>query len=560
MNSFQVLEADVLVIGGAVAATRAAVAAYDEGASVILADKGILGKSGAGPVAYSVTAALGGQPPDSLETFFQDMVKSGQGLNNQRLVRTFVEDVAQGRVLELERYGIVFAREPDGTLSLRQMGGHSHPRDVASFHAASMVNVLVSEVMRRDIKVLSETGITRLLIDQGRVVGAVGLNKKTGDMVVFRAKSTVLTAGGAGQAWGPGETSGYTTTLLEITSDSYALAYQVGAELIDMEFVQFIPALACPEVYKGVLVGEPAALDAKLYNAKHERFMERYAPERMERSTKDVLCISFAKEVKEGRGTPHGGVWVDYSNATEDAMRIFPIPFKEMGIDYKKDWVEIMPSAHYFMGGARINERCETTIPGLYAAAEAASGLHGANRLAGCSTADCNVYGWRAGTYAARSAREMEKPGIDWEQVSEEGRRFTALLKSHEKRQGITPITLRRKIQALLWDNVGPLKNKAGLSAVLERLQEIRKEYETDIRLRDGSLSFNTELVEAIETSNMIETAEIITRASLLREESRGGHYREDFPQKDDTNWLKNIAVKKEGGEMRITTTPVVQA
>jgi fumarate reductase (CoM/CoB) subunit A len=487
------------------------------------------------------------------------MVKSGQGLNNRRLVKVFVEDVAQGRVLELEKFGIVFAREPDGKLSLRQMGGHSHPRDVASFHAASMVNVLVSEVMRRDIKVLSETGITRLITDQGRVVGAVGLNKKTGNMVVIRAKSTVLTAGGAGQAWGPGETSGYTTNLLEITADSYALAYQVGAELIDMEFVQFIPALAYPEAYKGVLVGEPAAHGAKLYNVKQERFMERYAPDRMERSTKDVLCISFAKEVKEGRGTPHGGVWVDYSNATEDSMRIFPIPFEEMGMDYKKDWVEIMPSTHYFMGGARINEKCETSVPGLYAAAEAASGLHGANRLAGCSTADCNVFGWRAGTYAAKSACEMEKPGIDWEQVKDEQSRFTALLKTHEKSDGMSPIKLRRKIQALLWDNVGVLRNKAGLSAALEKLQEIRNEYKSEIRLRDSSSRFNNELVEALETSNMIETAEMVARAALMREESRGGHYREDFPKLDDKKWLKNIAVKKEGGEMRVRTTPIVQ-
>jgi len=560
MNSFQVLEADVLVIGGAVTATRAAIAAYDEGASVILVDKGILGKSGAGPVAYSVTAALGGRSPDSLETFFEDIVKSGQGLNNRRLVRNFVEDIAQGRLLELEKFGIVFAREPNGKLSLRQMGGHSHPRDVASFHAASMVNVLVSEVMRRDIKVLSEIGITRLITDQGRAVGAIGLNKKTGDIFVFRAKSTVLTAGGAGQAWGPGETSGYTTTLLEITSDSYALAYQIGAELIDMEFVQFILAIAYPEAYKGVLLGEPAAHNAKLYNAKQERFMERYDPKRMERSTKDVLCIAIAKEVKEGRGTPHGGVWVDYSEATADSMRIFPEPFEEMGIDYKKNRVEVMPACHYFMGGVRINEKCETNIPGLYTAGEAAGGLHGANRLAGCSTADSNVFGWRAGTYAAESARKMQKPGIDWEQVGEEQRRFTTLLKTHEKSLGITPVKLRRKIQALLWDDVGPLRNKAGLSAAIEKLQEIKKEYENDIRLRDNSLRFNTEWVEAIEVSNMIESAEIITRAALMREESRGGHYREDFPKKDDNNWLKNISVKKEGGQMRITTIPIVQA
>jgi len=202
MNSFRVLESDVLVIGGGVTGTRAAVSAFDAGASVILADKGIVGKSGGGPVADSVTAALGGRPPDSLEIFFQDMIKSGQGLNNQRLVRAFVKDLYEGRLLELEKYGIVFARESDGTLSVRQMGGHSNKRDVASFHAASMVNVLVSEVMRRDIKVMSETGIIRLLTDQGRVVGAVGFNRKTGELVVFRAKSTVMTAGGGDRPGG----------------------------------------------------------------------------------------------------------------------------------------------------------------------------------------------------------------------------------------------------------------------------------------------------------------------------------------------------------------------
>lgn len=558
MDSFQVLETDVLVIGGGVTATRAAISAHDEGTKVVLVDKGIVGKSGGGPVAYSVTAALI-RPPDSEETFFQDMVKSGQGLNNQRLVRVFVKEVAQGGVLDLEKFGIVFARTPDGNLSLRQMGGHSHPRDVASFHAASMVNVLTSEVIRRNIKVMSEVMITRLLTEGGRVVGAIGLDKKTGDLVVYRGKTTVLTAGGAGQAYGPGEISGYTTNLMEITGDSYAMAYRIGAELIDMEFVQSILAIAYPEVYKGVLTGEPAAHNAKLYNLKKERFMERYDPVRMEKTTKDILASSIFREVKAGRGTPHGGAWMDFSEAPSDSLRIFPYPFEGMGIDPKKDWVEVMPAVHYFMGGLRINEKCETNIPGLYAAGEAAGGLHGANRLAGCSTADSNVFGRRAGEYAALEAQKMARPGIHWEEVAEEQGRVMTLFNSHGKSLGIAPTKLKRKIQALLWDDVGVLRNEAGLKGALEKLQQLRGEFENNIRLRQSSLRFNYELIEAMEVLNMIDVGEIVTRAALFRNETRGGHYREDYPNRDDQNWLKTIVVKREGDGMKLATIPVVE-
>ncbi len=558
MNSFEVYETDVLVIGGGVTATRASISAHDEGARVILVDKGIVGKSGGGPVAYSVTAAYI-RPPDSTEIFYQDMIKSGQGLNNPHLVRVFVEDVAKGKVLELEKFGIVFARTPEGNLNLRQMGGHSHPRDIASFHAASMVNVLFSEVMRRDIKVFSEIMIIRLLTKQGRVVGAVGLDKKRGTLIVFRAKTTILTAGGAGQAFGAGELSGYTTNLMEITGDSYAMAYRVGAELVDMEFVQSIPALAYPDIYLGVLLGEPSATNAKLYNSNRERFMQRYDPERWERTTKDVLASSVLREVKAGRGTPHGGVWMDFSETPPDSFAIFPLPFKEMGIDPKKDCVEMIPAIHYFMGGVRINERCETSVPGLYGAGEAAGGLHGANRLAGCSTADSNVFGERSGRYAAIEALRMSVPGINWEEVSEEKDRIQRLLRSSEKSLGISPSHFKRRIQAILWDHVGVLRNEKGLTDAQDKFKTLRQEYEENIRLRENSPRFNYELIEALEVLNMIEVGEIIARSALIRRETRGGHYREDYPKRDDENWLKNIVIRRDDSEMKLEAIPVVK-
>lgn len=379
------------------------------------------------------------------------MIKSGQALNNRRLVSVFVEDVASGKVLELEKFGIVFAKITEGNLNLRKMGGHSYPRDIASFHAASMVNFLLSEVMRRDIKIFSEIMITRLLMNQKRVVGAVGINKKTGSLTFFRAKTTVLTAGGAGQAFGPGELSGYTTNLIEITGDSYAMAYRVGAELVDMEFVQSIPALAYPDIYLGVLLGEPSVTNAKLYNSNRERFMQRYDPQRWERTTKDILASSILSEVKAGRSTSHGGVWMDFSEIPPDSFAIFLLPFKEMGIDPKKDWVEMIPAIHYFMG-VRINERCETSIPGLYTEGEAAGGLNGANRLSGCSTADSNVFGERSKRFAALEAREMSMPGINWDEVSEEQSQIKRSLRSHEKSLGISPFHFKRRVQSILWD------------------------------------------------------------------------------------------------------------
>ena len=556
MKPYSVYETDVLVIGGGITATRAAVAAHDQGARVVLVDKGILGKSGGGPVAYSVTCALM-EKPDSAETLFQDMIASGQGLNNRNMVKAFVEDVIEGRVLDLERFGIVFAREKDGQLSRRQMGGHSQPRDVASFHAASMVNVMVSEVLRREIKVFNETAITRLLTDKGRVVGAVGLNRKTGELMVFRAKSTVLTAGGASQVFGPGNVCGYSTTCLEITGDSYAMAYRVGAELIDMEFIQYIVGFAYPELFKGILAGEPAAQNAKLYNSLGERFMERYDPKRMEKSTKDVLAASIVQEVKAGRGTPHGGVWMDFSAASEDSLHIFPYPFEQAGIDPKKDKVEVMPAAHYHMGGVKVNDMCQSGVAGLYASAEAAGGLHGANRLAGCSTADSNVFGARSGKYAALDALRTGRVGIDWQQVHEEEDRFQGLLESARRTTGIKPVDLKRKIQAVLWDDAGPLRDRDSLNAALKKIKQLREEY-TQVRLRDSSLQYNNELMEAIDIANMLDFGEIMSQAALLREETRGGHYREDFPNKNDEKWLKNIVIKKEGSNMSISTMPVV--
>lgn len=550
--SKQVIEADVAVIGGGITALRAAVSASDSGADVVLVDKGIPSKSGGGPVAFSVVAGLI-EEPDSADVFFEDLMRSGQYMSNPSVARALAHGVAGGKVLEMEKYGIIFDRLPNGELRRYKMGGHSYPRDLGSFHPASIADLLFLELMRRDIRIFAEVMITKLLTYDGTVIGAVGVNRKDSSLVIFRAKSIVLAAGGACQIFGPGVLGGYTTNLLESTGDAAAIGWRAGAHLVDLEFVQFMPCnIIYPERLRGVIVGEPAAHGSTLYNSEKEAFMEKYATEGGRPPTKDLLAQAMMREVKEGRGTEHGGIWEDFTKIPDySVFDHYAYPFDELGIDLRRDWLEVAPAAHYFMGGVQINENCESSLPGLYAVGESAGGLHGANRLAGCSVATSIVLGLIAGQSAARRAEGIDRQGIDFQQVHEEETRLMGLMKVEK---GILPVTIRRKIQAVMWEKVGVLRNGPDLEAALEELDRIRSEDVPKMRIRTDSPRFNREWHEAIEITHMLDVAEMVARASLLRRESRGAHFREDFPSKDDEQWVKNIVISRtEKGEMKLT-------
>jgi fumarate reductase (CoM/CoB) subunit A len=552
----EIIEADVVVIGGGITALRAAVSASDANVDVVLVDKGIPSKSGGGPVAFSVLAGII-EKPDSADAFFNDLMRSGQYMSNPRVARALANGVAEGKVLEMEKYGIIFDRLPNGQLRRYHMGGHSYPRDLGSFHPASIADLLLLETMRRDIRIFPEVMITKLLTYNGTVVGAVGVNRKDSSLKVFRAKSIVLAAGGGCQMFGPGVLGAYTTNLLESTGDPAAIAWRAGAQLVDLEFVQFMPCnIIYPERLRGVVVGEPAAQGATLYNSKKEPFMENYVTEGGRPPTKDLLAQAMMREVKEGRGTPHGGVWEDFTKIPDYAVfDHYAYPFDELGIDLHKDWLEVAPAAHYFMGGVKINEDCSSSLPGLYAVGESAGGLHGANRMAGCSVATSIVLGFIAGQSAAKRAHGVDRKGIDFEQVREEEGRLMGLMKVEK---GILPITIRKKIQTIMWDKVGVLRNGPDLEAAIEELKRIRKEDIPSLRIRTESTRFNREWHEAIEVINMLDVAEMVAMASLLRKESRGAHYREDYPTKDDEQWLKNIIITRtENGENKLTPQPV---
>ena len=550
------VETDVLVIGGGITALRAAVTAADSNVDVILVDKGIPSKSGGGPVAFSVLAGII-EEPDSADVFFNDLMRSGQYMNNPRVARALANGVAENKVLEMEKYGIIFDRLPNGQLRRYQMGGHSYPRDLGSFHPASIADLLLLETMRRDIRVFSEVMITKLLTYHGTVTGAVGVNRKDSSLIGLRAKSIVLAGGGACQIFGAGALAAFTTNLLESTGDAAAVAWRAGAELVDLEFVQFMPCnIIYPERLRGVIVGEPAAHGSTLYNSKKEPFMEKYSTEGGRPPTKDLLAQAMMREVKEGRGTVHGGVWEDFTKIPDySVFDHYAYPFDELGIDLHKDWLEVAPAAHYFMGGVKINEDCSSSLPGLFAVGESAGGLHGANRMAGCSVATSIVLGLIAGQSAAERAHGVERQGIDFEQLHEEGDRLMGLMKVEK---GVLPTTIRKKVQTIMWDKVSVLRNGHDLEAAIDSLERIRREDIPSMRIRTESTRFNKEWHEAIEVINMVDVAEMVARASLLRKESRGAHYREDYPAKDDEQWLKNIIITRaEDGEKKLIPQPV---
>jgi fumarate reductase (CoM/CoB) subunit A len=561
LPEYSVFETDVLVIGSG-GGVPAALAASEAGANVIIVDKGVFGKSGSTRSSFGMVAGRI-VPPDNQDTFIEDLIRGGSYLNNRRLVRIFVNEIARGVIYPgLEERGVTFDRD-DGNLVLKKPAGHSYPRCVMAtvYNALKIWKILIPEALSRGVEVLDEVMVTTLLAHEGRVVGAAGIDIRTGEFLLFRAKTTILAAGGAGQLYGVGKLSAVTTTPVRNTGDGFAMAYHRGAALVDMEFIQYIPCnFVYPEPLRGINISEPAIFDgAKLYNVTGERFMKRYDAEKMEYATKDVLTRAIMREIREGRGTQHGGVWMDLTHLLKKHSHYGYITELAgfAGIDIGKEYVEVIPSVHYFMGGVAVNEEHESTVPGLYAVGEVAGGLHGANRIAGTSIAELIVFGLRAGRIVAERALQTSRPKIDWEQVGAEYSRVHEFLKP--KKGGTTrPYEIRKKIQSTMWENVGVIQNAHDLQNALSAFDSISKRDVPRMAVTNDTRTWNLEWVEALEVENMLDVAYMIARASLLRKETRGAIEREDYPQKDDINWLKNIYVQKESGQMKIIPKPVI--
>jgi succinate dehydrogenase / fumarate reductase flavoprotein subunit len=555
---FETHDHDVLIIGAGGAGLRAALGALAQGAKVGVVCKSLLGKAHTVMAEGGIAAAMANvDSADDWRTHFRDTMRGGKFLNNWRMAQIHAQEAPE-RVRELEQWGALFDRTKDGEILQRAFGGHTFRRlcHVGDRTGLEMIRTLQDRGVQMGIDVYMECTISRLLKDGNRIAGAFGYWREQGRFVVFRAKSIVIATGGIGKAYK------ITSNSWEYTGDGMALAYDAGAELLDMEFVQFHPTgMVWPPGVQGLLVTEAVRGEGGiLRNKLGERFMEKYDPKRMELSTRDVVARSIYTEVREGRGTEHGGAFLDISHKPADYVKK-KLPsmyhqFKELAdVDITAGPMEVGPTCHYMMGGIRVEaETAQTSLPGLFAAGEAAAGLHGANRLGGNSLSDLLVFGRRAGSAAAEYAKTVQTAPIDSGQVEEAARELLIPFE-RKKEEGENPYTVHRDLQDVMQNLVGIFRTREDLTRAMEELEKLKSRAE---RLSvEGSRMFNPGWHLAQDLKSMLTVSEAVTRSALAREESRGAHSRIDYPALDATWGTKNNVIVREGDGMALRQSAV---
>ena len=589
VSQFETHVHDVLVIGAGGAGLRAAIEARARGASVGLVCKSLLGKAHTVMAEGGVAAALAHVAPnDSWQVHFRDTMVGGKLLNNPRMAQLHAMEAPE-RVRELELWGAVFDRTRDGRISQRAFGGHSHPRlaHVGDRTGLEMIRTLQDKAVQGDVDVYMECTISHLLTTAGRVTGAFGYWRDSGQPVVFPARAVVLATGGIGRAYE------VTSNSWEYSADGHALAYFAGAELIDMEFVQFHPTgMVWPPGVRGLLVTEAVRGEGGiLRNKDGERFMWQYLPEDRraeyaatdeeaqrwveatsrggepserrppELSTRDNVSRAIYTEVKDGRGSPHGGVFLDISYLpAEHVRRKLPSmyeQFKELAdVDITRGPMEVGPTTHYVMGGVRVDaETGASTVAGLFAVGEVTGGMHGANRLGGNSLSDLLVFGARTGAGAAAYARgQSASPYVDPAQVQRAARELGAPL---ERPEGEDPYAIQRDLQATMQSLVGIFREESDLARALDRLDDLEGRWSrTKV---DGGRVFNPGWNLVFELRNLLAISQAVTMSARQRTESRGAHSRIDFPEQDDANWggVNSVICRGADGTMMVTRTPL---
>ena len=555
--SYEVVDSDVLVIGAGGAGVRAAIEAARKNVQAAVVTKELFGKAHTIMAEGGYNAALANvDSSDNWMWHFYDTVVGGAWINNQELVEVLVKE-APDRIYDLEEFGSLLDRTTDGRIAQRAFGKQTYRRTCYSGDRTGheLMATLVEECRRLDIEVFDEVFSTRLIVDDGRIAGVTAIDIKTGVFKVFRAKAVVLASGGAGRIYE------ITTNAQADTGDGFAMALYAGAELVDMEMVQFHPTgMVYPESCKGILVTEAVRGEGGiLYNIHRERFMKRYAPEKMELAGRDEVARAIAREVLEGRGTPRGGVYLDVSHLAaeliEERLPSMLEQFEKVGVDIRKEPMEVAPTGHHMMGGLEINEKAESNIVGLFGAGEVTGGIHGGNRLGGNALADTQVFGKRAGENAALRANRVSRPRIDRDFVESEAERVYGTL---DRDDGVGPREIMRNLKQLMWGKVGIFRSGAELREASSTLTKWRLQVLPRFHLKSKCRRYNREWIEALELENMIITAEIVAKAALLRQESRGAHFRVDFPKPDNENWFVNIVVKKQGDDIGLRKEPVI--
>ncbi|HRQ72403.1 MAG TPA: fumarate reductase/succinate dehydrogenase flavoprotein subunit [Phycisphaerales bacterium] len=583
MTDYQTHEHDVLIIGAGGAGLRAAIEASAAGVSVGVVCKSLLGKAHTVMAEGGVAAALANvDDRDGWKVHFADTMRGGQYLNNWVMAELHAKE-APDRVRELEAWGALFDRTNDGRILQRNFGGHKYPRlaHVGDRTGLEMIRTLQDHGIHRGIEFYMEHTVTRLLKDGERVVGAFGYDRERGRFRVFRAGAVVLATGGIGRAYK------ITSNSWEYTGDGHSLAYHAGADLMDMEFVQFHPTgMVWPPSVRGILVTEGVRGEGgRLVNNRGERFMfndipdlyknqtakdaeegwryvtgDKSANRPPELLTRDHVARCIVREIKAGRGSPHGGVFLDIAwikekipNAAEHIRKKLPSmyhQFKELaGVDITAEPMEVGPTTHYAMGGVRVDGVTQmSTVPGLFAAGEVAAGLHGANRLGGNSLSDLLVFGKRAGEYAAAWAKEHAAPALDEGQVRDAA---AAALAPFDRASGENPYTIQHDLQDMMQDKVGIVRTEADMAAALDGLAALHRRA-ANSRV-EGNREYNPGWHTALDLESLLAVSEAVARSALDRRESRGAHFREDFPAKSDEYARHNTIVSRgPDGSMRL--------
>ena len=581
-EDYKKYEYDVIVIGAGGAGLRAAIEAARSGAKTAIITKSLLGKAHTVMAEGGCAAALqNADPRDGWKVHFHDTMKGSKWLANWQMAEYHAKE-APDRVRELEQWGAVFDRTPQNLINQRNFGGHTFPRlaHVGDATGLELIRTLQERGIHEGIDIFMEYTVRHLLKEGDRVTGCVAYTRVDGDFHAFSAKSVVLATGGITRVWSVCSGS------WEYTGDGHALALWAGAELRDMEFVQFHPTgMVWPPSVRGILVTEGVRGEGgRLTNSEGERFMFGYVPEMFagdhaatieesdqwveevvsgklatvrrppELLTRDVVAKAINSEVKAGRGSPHGGAFLDISHRGEEAI-LKKLPsmhhqFKELaGVDISKEPMEVGPTAHYVMGGVIVNaESQETTISGLYACGEVASGLHGANRLGGNSLSDLIVFGKRAGEFAAKRAKDLAQPVIDDSQVNTA---IIEMLEPFNNEGGENPGLIYDELRDMMQAKVGIIRTKEELDEAIEDLKNF------DTRRKSAypgsSRKYNSGWHQALDLKNMVDVSYVATLAALTREESRGGHTRDDFPVPDDDYWGETLnIIYMEDGEIKI--------
>jgi succinate dehydrogenase/fumarate reductase flavoprotein subunit len=547
------LTTDVLIVGAGGAGMYAAIAAARKGASVILVDKSLVGRGGATVMAQmTVAAAIGQQEPDAWTIHFEDTIKAGRGLCNEELSALLCEK-APKRILEMEQWGTRWARE-NGHIKQEMAPGHSRRR--CCYVDFLNTGPAVAATLRRkvgeisEIRRISNVTIIEIVTQDGCALGAVGLNVIDGEVVTFQAKAVILAAGGLTKLYARNSASA------NMGGEAYALALWAGAELLDMEFVQFFPIghLAPRLVGMDPIMWDPFRykLGGKLLNGQFEEFVDRYGGTDFGQytATRDLASYAILKEAEAGRGSPHGGAYLDFRHIPENQLRAAFGPVIDRlllnGIDLTKTPVEVGPMAHYHMGGIRVNNRMETRIDGLYAAGEAVGGANGANRLSGNAITEAFVFGERAGSFAAEAAKHMR---AHWETKLTAGalERLRAL-RNRRSKSRVASVSLQVELQELMWEKAGPFRIGAKLAGALGRIQQMQRDDLPNITVTDETL-YNLDLLDWFELRAMLTTAEAVVGSALARNESRGAHQREDFPDSNES-LLKNQVMEMNNGKL----------